>query len=229
MTVEEDPLFFECGFCQTRVQAAVKGRHGFTPDDGGLYEEWFLVACTKCKQPNLVGREYYGSHGGGEEWGDWRIFPPRARVFGGEVPRPIRRSYDEAQVNLRSGSFLSAAMMCRRVVELLAKAHGIKTGDLAKKLLALKDQGVIDGRLYEWATALRFAGNDAAHEDDPDYDISKPDADDLLTFTEAIIDYVYIYRARFDEFTKRRPPRKTSPKNNGATKKAYSKKAPRKP
>ena len=124
--------------------------------------------------------------------------------LGPVVPPPIRRAFGEAQAVLRCGSYLSTALMCRRAVELLAISQGVKTRNLASSLRELKDQGVIDARLFEWADALRLAGNDAAHQDDPEYDMTKADAEDLAAFTEALIDYVYVYRTRFDEFQARR-------------------------
>lgn len=212
---EPDPVFFECGHCNTRVQGMEHGRYDFYLEGMDMPEERILVSCGNCKCPNLIGREFYGTLGGTDQWGEWRVHPPTARTFGPDVPKAVRRTYDEAQVNLRSGSFLSTALMCRRSIELLAKHQGAMNGDLAKKLTKLKEDGVIDVRLFEWADALRLAGNDAAHEDDADYDITKEDADDLISFTEAIIDYVYIYKARFDEFRARRPRRTHPPQTSG--------------
>ncbi len=214
--VSTDTVVFPCGYCHTRVQAKILGS---VPDRYAPHEppaEWVLTKCSNCDKPNVVGREYLGSHNDEEIWDEWRIFPPRDRTFGNEVPDPIRRSFAEVQTNVRSGSLLSAALMCRRTVELLAKDQGVRHGDLATKLEALREKGVIDSRLYEWADALRLAGNDAAHEDDPDLEISKEDAEDLRVFTEAIIDYVYIYRARFEEFRSRRPVR-AAPVKRGQT------------
>lgn len=204
-----EPVFFECGHCHTKVQGEDHGRANFYVELMNMPEEWILATCSNCEMPNVIGRKLYGLDGQKEVWGDdWRVYPPRARTFGPEVPNAIRKTYDEAQANLRSGSFLSTALMCRRTVELLAKDLGVKGRDLATKLRNLHTDETIDSRLYEWAEALRFAGNDAAHEDDPAADISKEDANDLAIFTEAIIDFVYIYRARFDEFQARRPSRK---------------------
>ncbi len=211
---EPDPVFFECGHCNTRVQGKEHGRYDFYLEDMPFAEERVLVSCGNCKWPNLIGREFYGTLGGTDQWGEWRVHPATTRTFGPDVPKAVRKTYDEAQVNLRSGSFLSTALMCRRSIELLAKDQGATKGDLAKKLAKLQEEGVIDLRLFEWADALRLAGNDAAHEDDADYDISKEDADDLITFTEAIIDYVYIYKARFDEFRARRPKRTHPPQSS---------------
>jgi hypothetical protein len=68
------------------------------------------------------------------------------------------------------------------------------------KLSAVK--GHIEGRLLEWAEALRNFGNEAAH--DVGVTISAQDAKDIMTFTEALIEYVFTYRDQFERFKKRR-------------------------
>lgn len=210
-TTKDETQIVECGFCGVKVLGKVHGDYGFYVGDMDMPEQWRLVECTNCRRPNVVGLEYYGAHGGREEWGDWRVYPPRGRVFGPEVPALIRDSFEEASNDMRIGSHMSTALMCRRTLEVLAVEHGATKGDLAKKLETLLQDGVIDKTLYDWADALRLAGNDAAHQADPNYGITKEDAEDLLSFTEAIIDFVYIFKARFAEFKKRRPTRARAP------------------
>jgi len=94
--------------------------------------------------------------------------------------------------------------MCRKALELLCAAHGVQAGSLARSVQQLRDQGVIDGRLYEWADALRIAGNEAAHE--PGAGMSGEDARDLLEFTRAIVEYVIVVRDRFERYKQRRKP-----------------------
>jgi hypothetical protein len=64
---------------------------------------------------------------------------------------------------------------------------------------------LIDGRLYDWADELRVAGNEAAH--DVMSQTSGEDARDLLELTEAIVEYVFIYRDRLERFLQRRRAR----------------------
>jgi hypothetical protein len=69
-------------------------------------------------------------------------------------------------------------------------------------LKELKDQGVIENRLYEWADALRISGNEAAH--DVNVTISPDDAKDIIEFTNALLEYVFTFRDKFEAFKKRR-------------------------
>ena len=52
---------------------------------------------------------------------------------------------------------------------------------------------------------MRHAGNEAAH--DVDVTVSQADATDIIEFTNAILDYLFSYRDRFDKFKARRANR----------------------
>jgi hypothetical protein len=75
-------------------------------------------------------------------------------------------------------------------------------GTLAAQLKKLKENGTIESRLFEWAEMLRTMGNEAAHG--VGFAVSREDAQDTLEFTEALIEYAFTYRDKFEEFKKRR-------------------------
>jgi hypothetical protein len=87
-------------------------------------------------------------------------------------------------------------------LEAICHEHGVKGRNLAQSLEELKTNGVIESRLFQWAELLRIAGNEAAH--DVAADISAQDAKDLIDFTDALLQYVFTFRDRFDEFVERR-------------------------
>jgi len=76
---------------------------------------------------------------------------------------------------------------------------GLKT--LASGLKYLKDKEIIDGRLYEWGEALRSARNLGAHASTEK--VSREDARDLLDFSVAICEYVFVLNAKFARFKDR--------------------------
>jgi hypothetical protein len=95
--------------------------------------------------------------------------------------------------------------MCRKVAEGVCVTHGMKKGNLAASLEALAEGGVLEPRMLEWADHLRLYGNDAAH--DVEVQIARTEAEDLLDFTRALVEYVFTYRHRFEEFKQRRQSR----------------------
>ena len=85
----------------------------------------------------------------------------------------------------------------------------MKERGLAAGLKKLKETGVIEPRLFEWAEALRTLGNEAAHG--VRATISHQDAKDTLEFTEALTEYVFTYRDRFERFKSRRAKKSPTP------------------
>lgn len=72
---------------------------------------------------------------------------------------------------------------------------------LGKGIELLKTHGLIDSRLYEWSKELHAFRNMAAHPDE--FEISRQDAEDLLAFTNALVEYVYDLADRYNEFRSR--------------------------
>ena len=162
-----------------------------------------LASCPECYEPMLLGLELYGHQGDREVWSDpWRMFPTDFRRLSSAIPESIAIDFVEAQRSFRAKAYRASIVMCRRVLEMTSAELGVRRGTLAASLDALKEDGHIDSRLYEWATELRLVGNAAAH--DIGSGVSRLDAEDVLAFTEAIIDYLFVYRDRFDQFRSRR-------------------------
>jgi len=63
-------------------------------------------------------------------------------------------------------------------------------------------RGLLDGRLLTWADGLRVLGNEGAHYTGSA--VSREDASDALALAEAVLDYLYVLAAQFEEFQQRR-------------------------
>lgn len=99
-------------------------------------------------------------------------------------------------------SYTAAAIMARWIVEGVCERHGYKKCVLDARLKKMRDDGVIDSRLYEWADAFRQVGNQGAHSSSTR--VSHEDAQEVLAFVEALLDYLFVFRRRYEEFSKRR-------------------------
>jgi hypothetical protein len=108
----------------------------------------------------------------------------------------------EARACLHAEAFTASAIMCRRGIESIAHDHDIKERNLAGAIERLRDDKVISEQLFDWCTELRLAGNDAAHSIGSS--ISAIDALDMNDLTEALIDYIYVFQARYESFKARR-------------------------
>lgn len=197
----------DCPRCNAVVGATVLGSYAHVQKGPDVPIRYLFARCPSCDSPMVAAQENYG---------DWdndlhfdeprRVLPARSRV-GLSVPMAVAGAYDEASRCYGAQAYTATAIMCRKALEALVQEHKV-TGNLAMALKKMRDQGLIEARLFEWADALRLAGNDAAH--DVTGAIPRDDAKDTLDFGGALIEYVFTFRDRFDDFKRRRASKKTA-------------------
>ncbi|MEX5634131.1 DUF4145 domain-containing protein [Parafrankia sp. FMc2] len=152
-------------------------------------------------------REDYG--GGFDEDDRPLTVYPAARQLSTLVPHTLWREWDEARTCFRNKLYTATAVMVRRTLEGTCIDLGVQERILARGLTELKKRGLIDDMLAEWANALRVIGNEGAHF--TGRSVSRQDAEDALTFAEALLDHVYVLRKRFEEFRQRLDKKRGQP------------------
>jgi hypothetical protein len=169
---------------------------GDPPRDPTPAWRYRLLQCRSCGDPMLV-RQYDFEEGDLAQ----RLWPPDRYPLVG-FPPTVAKAIGEAIRCKESRSYLGTATMCRRALEMLCREFCPDIPKLAWALTRLRNDGIIDSQIAEWAQELRTSGNLAAHE--PTADLSEEDAADLLDFTHAIMTYVYVLGQRFRLFRTRR-------------------------
>jgi hypothetical protein len=66
----------------------------------------------------------------------------------------------------------------------------------------MRAEGYLDDRLLEWSQGLKTLSNEGAHY--TGRTVPAEDARDALDLVEAMLDYIYVLTARFDQFKARR-------------------------
>lgn len=195
-------MLTECKYCQATVDSRVIASYEAIDDEVGNPVKFTFAKCPRCEVPLLLGQDNFGS--GWDEPG--RLFPPRDDLMSWAIPEKIRNAYIEAVRCFNGKAFTASAIMCRKTLEGVCQQHGVSANNLKASLGKLKEQGVIEGRLFEWADELRLAGNEAAH--DVNVEVQSRDAGDIVEFTKAPLEYVYTFREKFEEFKERRSKKK---------------------
>lgn len=168
-----------------------------------------------------------------EEWSDViRVYPEPTKAFTSySIPKIVTTSLTEGDRCLQSGAPTAACVMFGRALEAVCrdilnqknasptrkkplqseptKSSPPKKVMLGQGIKAMKDQNIIDQRLYDWSQQLQAFRNVAAHPDE--LEISPEDAEDLQTFVYAIVEYIYDLTERYEDF-KRRSERKNKKK-----------------
>lgn len=193
---------YHCPNCDKAVLAEVLARWQVNPNHGDEWEthQWTATRCQSCNVPLLFIQQ---TEAGMSDWPEReQAFPETDRQLPWPVPANIRNDFAEARRDMRTRAYTSAALMARRVVDAIRKEQGYPQGSLFDGLTAMKDAGVINDRLYEWADTARVVGNEGAH--DTDVPVGHEDAEEVLRFIEALADYLYVFQRQYEEFKRRR-------------------------
>jgi hypothetical protein len=208
-------MIVECPYCEAIVAGKVLADHeSYNPAEDPAPFTAALLECPGCKQ-TLVGGYYTFADSDGrkvkEEPG--RLWPVPRRLFDSDIPELVRTSLEEAEKCFRASAYGACAVMCGRALEGACHHFNVKSKNLGAGLRELRDTQVIDGRLFTWATELQKSRNLSAHATGER--ISKGDAQDLLEFTNAICEYLFVLSAKFEKYMERKA--KQAAKRQGQT------------
>jgi hypothetical protein len=199
-------MLIECAYCNSRVDARVLAEHEEPPSEFGESVKYIFLVCPICRNAHVGVSEEIQT--GPEEF-TWteltRVWPNPPRHFDHNVPGLVRSSIDEAEKCYRAEAYSACAVMCGRAIEgICVQLAGEIT--IAKGLQKLKSNNIIDGRLFEWAESLRKERNIGAHASEET--TSKDNARDILDFARAIIDYIFVLSARYEDYKQRKSKKK---------------------
>ncbi|GAA3149578.1 hypothetical protein GCM10017687_78820 [Streptomyces echinatus] len=195
-----------CGHCQSQAKGSVVG--ALADNDPPVSQGLYLVQCGKCRRGVLVEGDFVVLPFGRDE-NDYAyqlstLWPKAHFTLSHLIPGALQRAYEEARTCYSAGAYTAAAAMVRRTLEGVCADQGVTAKVLMRALQELRDAGKIEGRLFDWAQALRVLGNQGAHFTGQDVD--REDAADALALCEALLDYIYVLTIRYDEFVQRRKP-----------------------
>ncbi|MEV4499180.1 DUF4145 domain-containing protein [Micromonospora arborensis] len=187
-----------CNRCQKPTNATERGVVTSFDPEVGIPSLVTLVSCDTCKFPLLFLQEDYG-----QGWDDmFRVWPSATRYLSSAVPKPLRDEHNQARKCFDAKAYTAAAVMVGRTLEGVCAENNVKERTLILSLRKMKDNNLIDERLYQWADELRVLRNEGAHYTGSQ--VSREDAADALALSEALLDYMYVLSAKFEEFRKRR-------------------------
>jgi hypothetical protein len=201
--VEPDNYLVLCPKCNSKTIARAITRTLRDDVENPWAEFWYAaVECEVCHEIMVVQQPR--NLGGLIRKAPRMLWPRTNEEMSTTIPEALRREVGEAQACFRSAAYTATVVMVRRTLEGICVEHGLKSYPLFKALSQMKEQGLIEGRLLEWAEALRALGNDGAHF--TGNTVSREDAQDALAFAAAILNYMYVFSDQFAEFKKRRQP-----------------------
>ncbi|BFP50133.1 hypothetical protein KCMC57_65010 (plasmid) [Kitasatospora sp. CMC57] len=155
---------------------------------------WQGFRCSGCDMPSFAFGIFEVMSGHVQAFFPQKWYPlgPLVRDYPKSVPESITKFAIEAHGCLSVGHHQGALMCARSVIEASAKAKGITSGSLEKKIDALFTGGFIYEHVKEAAHEIRHMGNEAAHGDLVDDPISSEEAYAVLELMDMVLDGVFI-------------------------------------
>lgn len=126
-----------------------------------------------------------------------------------DVPPAISSIAVEARTCLAVRADRAAVAMARAVVEATAKAKGITTGSLQKKIDKLHEQQLIREYVRDAAHEIRFGGNEVAHGDLVQEPMDHDTATEILGLMDEMLDEVFQSPARVERHRRARLERES--------------------
>jgi len=180
-TSDLTPHSYDCSYCGK----GVGGRQGYRfPSDGIRARRIYI--CPFCDSPTYVS-------------GSWQS--PGA-PYGNSVehlPQEIENLYEEARQCMSVRSYTSAVLSCRKLLMHIAvEKEATKGKSFIYYVKYLSDNGYVPPNGKGWVDLIRKKGNEANHEINL---MSKDDAEQLISFLEMLLKFIYEFPAKVPEET----------------------------
>jgi hypothetical protein len=195
-------MIAECDNCIANVQVEEVGSYtNHSPYDPMDSVKYTFCKCSQCLSPILVEQRLTYAFDQSEWSLPKKIYPGSQFHINPVIPEELQQSLAESIKCHMAEAHTATAIMCRRTIEGFCQIKGSNERTLDKSIKKLKEDGIINEQLYEWANQLRLVGNEAAHNISATF--SAVDAKDILDFTIAILDFTYSFKDKFDKFKDR--------------------------
>jgi len=172
---------YVCGYCEDRVGPDT-GYFATVQQGGASLGNFSVYICSSCRQPTYCDLE--------------RVHHPGV-PYGKDVeslPDDVGGLYSEARRAYSVGAYTASVLACRKILMNVAVSkeaeEGLRFIEYVE-FLAAKGYVAPDGK--PWVDHIRTKGNEATHEIAL---MEAGDAEELLTFAEMLLKFVYEFPAR---------------------------------
>lgn len=182
-----ESVYNSCANCSRDTWHSILKSYSENDKEYGMEIRYQIVRCCGCHTTSFRKEvlDYEGAYPSDENEDEWVIpkditcFPSILRGHreledAWDLPRTVRAIYTQSIQAIKDDSTILAGIGLRATIEAICNDRGIAGKTLEKRIDALAKGGVISQKDSERLHAIRFLGNDAAHE------IKMVDAKNLL-------------------------------------------------
>lgn len=208
MCEKEKYIIEECRHCGNKTKLDIVGnfvQESIFEEDYMWRKNWLLLKCCCCGEVSL-GYKYYGEDTAYYDNNEieyeeiYKTCFPVETYNGLNVPDNINNAFSAA-IKAKYNDNMICILALRRTIEMICKDQNETQGKLQDKIKALAKKNVFPATIYNASDILRILGNQSAHGDDVEYDNNT--VNEMITFTQIIIEYVYVIPYRIDRIKKR--------------------------
>jgi hypothetical protein len=87
-------------------------------------------------------------------------------------------------------------MLAASAIDAMLKDRGYRDGSLYARIKKSSEDGALTREMAEWAHVIRLSANEPRHADDDFNGATGDDADQIIAFTKALGEYLYVLPAR---------------------------------
>lgn len=128
--------------------------------------------------------------------------------FHNAIPGSIREDFAEAKRCYFAEAFKGVVVLCRRIMQSIAKDKGIKEEKLYNAIDEMMSKGLITKNLCDAAHEIRHFGNFGAHPQDDQLDnTSRENARLIIELTEDFLRDLYVRPYQIEELSNKRQDR----------------------
>jgi len=161
-----------------------------------------LSKCLRCKEPFLTEVDYNYIEDNYWENSSIQLYPNTENEAIKNCPKIVINPYQEALKCYKAQAYDACVIMCRKGIEVICIDKGEHKGSLVTKLKNMRENGILEGTLFNWTDELRLIGNDGAHSHEQI--VTQRDANDSLDFFDALITYLYHLVDKYNKLKNRR-------------------------
>jgi len=157
----------------------------------GIPGGWWMGICNNCSGPVLINENCS------------EIYPhPLPSPTDIRIPEEIRKDLNEGKLCLSVNCYRACCVLSRRGIQQACLFKGAKKEKLEDQIKELAESRIITQELAEWATLVRWIGNDAAHPKAPP--VGREEAEDCLELAEQFLHVLFVTPSIAEERKKKR-------------------------
>ncbi|MEL4395377.1 DUF4145 domain-containing protein [Shewanella algae] len=177
MSTEDEVIWSECRACKRSTKHQILGKRSKVTPPEYYHEEsiYYLLECNGCTSVSYRTEhhdyESYRQYGPDEYEHDIsvEVFPHHIKDHNPidtfwDVPTIVDSIYKESLLAIQEGAFTLAGLGLRATIEAICNDKDVKGKNLQVRINAMNRSGMISKSDAERLHAIRFMGNDAAHE-----------------------------------------------------------------